>query len=200
MAITSGQREKERIRQRTQININDLTTCYYCKTTGLKENDNFCPNCSFPQKGSQAEMKNFIWNINNKQKLLVDQKKAINKARNILYILAGMNFVLGILLGLIINVNIQILIACIISGGIYFLLGLWSRKQPFPAILSGFFVYIVFIVINAIADPNTIYQSLFWKAIIISGFIYGYKGVKDSKKIETELESIKNAKDLNLEN
>lgn len=199
MAKTSGQLEKERIRQKSQIIINDLTTCYYCKSTGLKETDIFCPNCAFPQRRTQAEMKKFIWNVNNKKKLLDDHKKAINKARNILYILAGLNLLAGILLGLILNVNIPILLSCIIGAGIYFALGIWSRTQPFPAILSGFFVYIVFIVISGIADPHTIYQGLIWKVIIISAFIYGYKGVKDLKKLEIELESIKKAKDLNIE-
>jgi ribosomal protein L37E len=196
---TSGQLEIERRRQRSQITIDDLTTCYYCGSTGLKETDLFCPNCAFPQRGTQAQMKKFIWNVHNKKKLLEDQKKAINKARNILYILAGINLVFGTILGLV-KSDIPTLIVCVIAAGIYFALGQWSKKQPFPAILSGLFVYIVFNVIAAIADPTTLYQGLIWKVVIISGFIYGYKGVKDSKALEAELESIKKAKDLSIEN
>jgi len=200
MAKTSGQLEIERRKQSSQIIINDLTTCYYCQSTGLKENEKFCPNCAFPQNGTQTEMKKFKWNIQNKKKLLADQNKAINKARNILFILAGLNLLLGIFVGLIASVNVPILIGCIIGAGIYLGLGLWSKTQPFPAILSGFFVYIVFNFMSAIADPQTIYQGILWKVIIISSFIYGYKGVKDSKKLEAELDSIKKAKDLNIEN
>ena len=200
MAKTSGQLEKERIRQKSQIIINDLTTCYSCKSTGLAEKDVYCPNCAFPQRGTQAEMKNFMWKVNGKKKLLADQKKAINKARNILYILAGLNLLVGIITGFLPSFNIAMLLSGIISAAIYFALGLWCRKQPFPAILSGFFVYIVFIAIAAISDPHTLYQGLFMKILVISGFVYGYKGVKDSKKLEIELELLKNAKDLSTEN
>ena len=199
MAKTSGQLEKERIRQKSQIIIHDLTTCYYCKSTGLKESDMFCPNCGFPQRGGQDKMKSFIWNIKNKKTLLEEQKKAVNKARNILYILAGLNLLFGLILGVFTGLDIPVLIGCVLAAGIYFILGLWSRKQPFPAILSGLFVYIVIQVMGAIADPDTLYKGIPLKIVFISGFIYGYKGVKDSKKLETELESIKKAKDLNVE-
>ena len=186
MTKTSGQLEIERRNLMNQITIDDLSVCYFCNSTGLKDSDLFCPNCAFPQRGTQTEMKKFIWNVNNKKKLLEDKKRAVNKARNILYILAGLNLIIGILLGLLYR-NPPILIGGVIGSGIYLALGLWSRTQPFPAILSGLFVYIVFNVINAIADPNTIYQGLIWKVLIISGFVYGYKGVKDSKKLQNDL-------------
>jgi len=200
MEKTSGQLEQERIRQRNQIVIEDMSTCHYCNSTGLKAEDHFCYSCGFPQGGTQEEMKLFIWKIKNKEQLLIDKKKSVKKATNILYILAGLNLVIGIIMGLIVEVNIPVLIACIVSGAIYLALGLWSMKQPFPAILSGFFIYIVFILINAVADPHTIYQGIFWKVIIISSFIYGYKGVMDAKKIEAELQSVKNTKNIIPEN
>lgn len=200
MEKTSGQLEVERISQRNLIVIEDMSTCHYCKSTGLKDEDKFCFNCGFPQGGTQEEMKMFIWRIKNKQQLLLDKKKSVKKATTILYILAGINFVFGIILGLIVEINIPILIVSVVVAGIYFTLGLWSAKQPFPAILSGFFVYIALNVINAIADPNTIYMGILWKVLIISGFIYGYKAVKDSQKIEAELELVNNSKNIISEN
>jgi hypothetical protein len=199
MTKTSGQLEIERRRIDSQIVIDDLSICYYCKSTGLKESDLYCPNCAFPNRGTQTQMKKFIWNVSNKKKLLAEQKKAIHKARNILYILAGINFLFGIIMGLAISIDFGILLAGVIGGVIYLTLGLWSRKQPFPAILSGFFVYIVFNLVSAISNPHTLYQGLLWKVIIISGFVYGYRGVKDSQVLENELESIKKTKDLNIE-
>lgn len=200
MATTSRQNiSRNRGKSRSEIVINDLSKCYYCKSTGLTENDKFCPNCGFPQRGTQVVMKKFIWTINNKNKLLDEQKKAVNKAKNILFILAGLNLTFGLLLGIIIQENIGVLIAGVITAVIFFALGQWSKKNPFPAILSGLFVYIALNVINAISDPHTIYQGLILKIIIISGFIYGYKGVKDSKKLEEELDIIKKAKDLKIE-
>lgn len=196
MTKTSGQLERERRLIKSRIVIKDLTICYSCKSIGLAEDDKYCPSCGFPQRGTQAEMGKFMGQIVLKKSALDDQKKAIKKARNILYILAGLNLLYGIFLGLIINFDAAILIGSIIGGGIYLSLGIWSKKKPFAAILSGFFIYIVFNVIGAIADPHTIYQGILWKIIIISGFIYGYKGVKDSEKLEKELNSLKESKDL----
>jgi ribosomal protein L37E len=200
MTKTSGQLEIERRRQNSLIIITDPTTCYYCQSTGLKENEKYCPNCAFPQGGTQAEMKKFKWNIHNKKKLLEEQKNEIKKAKYILFILAAFYFLYGIMEGLVMRVDIAVLIVSYMCAGIYFGLGLWSRIQPFPAILSGLFVYIVFVVISAIYDPYSLYEGVLWKFIIISGFIYGYKGAKESKFLATELESIKKAKDLNIEN
>lgn len=183
-----------------QIIIEDKSICFFCKSKGLKESDKYCPNCAFPQGGSQIEMKDFILNVNKKKELLEKQNNAINKARNILFILSGMNVLVGLFLGLIISVNVPIIIGCLIGASIYLSLGLWSRIHAFPAILSGLFVYIVFIVLAAISDPHTIYQGIFWKILIISGFIYGYKGAKESKILEKELNSMNEAKDLNTEN
>lgn len=200
MTKTSGQLERERRLKQSEIVIKDFTTCYYCKSTGLNEQDKFCLNCRFPQRGSQIEMKKFLNGLRLKNKLLVDKKKSVKKARNILYILAGFNLLFGLILGAIVNFDIEILISSLIGAGIYFGLAVWSKNKPFAAILSGFFIYIVFNVINAIADPHTIYQGIIWKIIIISGFVYGYKGVKDSEKLERELNSIKESKDLSESN
>jgi hypothetical protein len=185
--------------RRSQINIEDLTVCYYCKATGLTEEHNFCPNCGFPQRGEQLEMKKFLYTMSTKKRILSDKKSAVKKAKNILFILAGLNLVIGLFLGLIIQLNVPVLINCIVMAIIYFSLGLWCRKHPFPAILSGFFVYIVVMVIGGIIDPHTIYKGIILKVIIISGFIYGFKGVNDAKKLEDEVGSIEKGKDLNLE-
>lgn len=200
MTKTSGQLEIERRKRMYQIDIEDLSICHYCKSTGLNETHSFCPNCAFPQRGTQEEMKSFIRKIHDKKMLVEEQKSSVKKARNILYILSGLNLLAGLVLGIFILKNTLVLLGGLLGAIIYLALGLWSRKQPFPSILSGFFVYIVFIAISAINDPSALYRGLLWKAIIISGFVYGFKGVKNAQRLESELEAINNAKDLNSEN
>jgi len=200
MAKTSGQLERERRLKQSEIVILDYSTCYYCNSTGLDERIKFCPNCRFPQRGTQIEMKLFFNAVRKKKQLLADKKKSINKARYLLYILAGLNLIVGIVLSVTEDSGIVYLIGGLISAGIYLGLGIWSDKKPFAAILSGLFVYIVFNVINAIDDPHTIYKGLLLKLIIISGFIYGYKGVKDSESLEKELSALKESKDLSESN
>lgn len=198
--MAKQQTGRQRSEAKRQIVITNPSVCYYCKSTGLTEADKFCPNCGFPQRGGQTAMKKFIWNINNKHKLLDDQKKAINKARNMLFGLAILFTVFSILLGVVTEFSLVVLLTNLVVAGIYLGLGLWSRKNPFPAILTGFFLYITLIVINAVIDPATIFQGLLMKGFIIAGFVYGYKGVKDSAILEKELESIKKAKDLTVSN
>lgn len=198
--MANQQTGRQRSEARRQIVISNPSVCYYCKSTGLTDSDKFCPNCGFPQKGNQALMKKFIWNINNKHSILADQKTAINKARNILFGLAILFALFSILLGVVVSFNLIVLITNLVVSGIYLGLGLWSRNNPFPAILTGFFLYITLIVINAAIDPTTIYQGIIMKGFVIAGFVYGYKGVKDSAILEKELESIKKAKDLTIAN
>ncbi|MDP4266278.1 MAG: hypothetical protein Q8880_02440 [Bacteroidota bacterium] len=200
MRFISGHLEIKRLREKCHIVIEDYTKCHYCKSIGLTQDDTFCPNCGFPQRGTQTEMRNFIWNIRNKKLLLKEQKKAINKGRNILFILAGLNLLFGIVLIVTGKINISVILGIMISAVIYFGLGIWSMKNPFPAILTGFFIYIVLSVIGAINDPKSILNGIIIKAFIIFAFIYAYLGVKDAEKLEKELESIKKAKDLNIEN
>lgn len=197
MAYLTGRQKSEAKRM---IVIADPSVCHYCKSKGLTDLDKFCPNCGFPQKGSQTSMKNFIWNVNNKHTLLDKQKKAVSKARNILFGLSGLFAFFAILLGALIQKDIIILSSNFIVAFIYLGLGLWSRKNPFPAILTGFFVYITLIVINAAIDEKTLIQGILMKAFIIGGFVYGYKGVKESTELEKELESIKKAKDFTIPN
>ncbi len=66
-------------------------------------------------------------------------------------------------------------------GANYFLalvmLGLffWSRKAPFPAMVTGLCVYLAVIVLNAVLDPKTLYQGILIKALFISAMIAGIK-------------------------
>jgi hypothetical protein len=198
--MAKQQTGRQRSEAKRQIVITNPSVCYYCKSTNLAESDKFCPNCGFPQRGGQTAMKKFIWNINNKHKLLDDQKKAINKARNILFGLALLFTVFSILFGVVLEFNLVALLSSLVVAGIYLGLGLWSRKNPFPAILTGFFLYMTLIVVNGVIDPATIFQGLLMKGFIIAGFVYGYKGVKDSAILEKELASIKKAKDLTVSN
>lgn len=196
MALTSGQIERAIRLKKSEIVITDLSTCYYCSSTGLKAEEKYCPNCRFPQQGTQLEMRRFLSQEREKKQLLEEHQKAIKNARMILFALAGLHVLYGVISSLNGEFDLPTLIGSLIGAGIYFALAIWSKSKPFAAILSGFFVYIVFVVLAAIADPHTIYQGLLWKGIIVSGFIYGFKAVKDAEKLEAELKSSKEAKDL----
>ena len=85
----------------------------------------------------------------------------------------------------------------ILGAVIYTALAIWSYKKPFAAIVTGFLFYVTLIVISAIDNPVSIIQGIIWKVLIISAFVYGYKGVKESEKLTQELEDLSAGQDLN---
>jgi hypothetical protein len=187
---TSGQLEVERLRERNKITINDITICHHCKRPDLQQDEIYCPNCGFPQLGNENDQRKFIAKFNVEKMYEEAYVKAINKARNILYILAAINLAFGLIVGLL-NDDIATIIGGVLAAGIYFSLGLWSKKKPFPAIVTGLIVYITFIVIGALINPMSIFAGLIWKVLIISGFVYGYKGAKEAEHIKEQID-IKN--------
>jgi hypothetical protein len=144
-------------------------------------------------------MRRYYWNLKNKKELIEKKKSAVKRARIILYILAGINLAFGFGYYFIYVPDMNFLIGSIIGAVIYFVLGLWSIKQPFAAILSGLLVYLTFVALNAVADPHTIYQGIIWKVLIITGFIYGFKGAKEAKSLQSDLDLIKKAVSLDLD-
>lgn len=184
----------------SQIIIDDLSVCYLCNNKGLNDVDKFCPHCGFPQLGTQAEQKRFVWNVRNKSKLLKQHKDSIKRAQIILFILGGLDIIIGIATGLIVNIDMFLLISNLIIGGIFIGLGFWANKKPFPALLSSLIIYITLLTLNGIIDWQTIVQGLIWKIIIIGAFFYGFKSINESKNISAELDLIKKAQNQAKQN
>jgi len=171
-------------------NINDDSVCHYCSSTGLNERDKFCLNCRFPQKGTQLEKKHFLYSIKMKKETIVKKEKLVKRARIVLFVLAGLNLLIGIFVGLRINTDPLLFVGMMIGACIYFTLGMWSRVKPFQAILSAFYVFIVFASIAVIDDPHVVYKGLLFKIIIVTFLVYGYKAVKDLIPLREELKTL----------
>lgn len=194
---TSGQLELERRRQMNRIVIADLSVCHHCKRTNLAEDEAFCPNCGFPQRGDESSQRRFLAKFNIDKMQQGEYEAAVNKARNILYIVGGLNLLSGILL-MAVNNDMANLIAGIIVALAFVGLALWSRTRPFPAILTGFIVYITLLVLGAILNPVSIVSGIIWKIAIISGFVYGYRGAKEAEHIKEQMELKENGATSNL--
>lgn len=177
------------------IVIEDKTVCHHCHSKGLNEADKFCPVCGFPQGGSHTEQMDFMVMIEKKKKLLDEKRRSVNKARIILYILAGINLVIGTIAGYFLKED-SVIIGSIIGGIIYLLLAWWSQSQPLPAILSGLIFFIIITVISAIMSPETILRGIIWKVLIIWGFVYGYRGAMESDRLKKELHAFNGPRDL----
>jgi hypothetical protein len=162
------------------VEISDITVCFYCKTEGLTENDHYCPNCGFPQRGNLQEQKSFLCDVDNREIQMGQQKITLGFARYILFCIAIINLVVGIL-GVSYTTEEVTYIPELIMAVIYMFLGIWATKKPFPAILTGLIIYVVMIIFKGIILPQSVFSGIIMKAIIIAAFCYG---LADSKRYE----------------
>ena len=66
-------------------------------------------------------------------------------------------------------------------------LHVWSRRSPFPAMLTGLCVYLAVIALDAIVDPKTLFQGVLIKVIFIGAMIAGIKAAlqeRDRRRAE----------------
>lgn len=178
------------------IVITDLSVCYYCKSKGLKEEDKFCPNCGFPQRGTEQEMRKFLAEERSKQWLMQDHKEAVNKTRFVLFGLSALYFILAVLMVVSPGTNIFFSIIVFIFSGAFLGLGLWSKKNPFSATLAGFLVYALSLDIQTHIIPPSIFNGTVLKVIIFLGLLYGAKTAKDASDLAKKLNNIKQSKNV----
>jgi hypothetical protein len=72
----------------------------------------------------------------------------------------------------------------------FVLLGLWTRKKPYTAIVSALILYCIFIILNAFIDVTTIFKGLLVKIIIIVLLV---KGINDAREAQRMKEDIGNS-------
>jgi hypothetical protein len=160
--------------------------CRCCKKE-VTETDDFCPNCGFPLKGSEAEQGKFIGqyilkDANSMGNVLSDADNA-QKGGNTLFVVAGLT-VLGGVMAMFKDESgegIILLITNIIVAAIYAGLGFWSQKNAFAATLVGLIMFVSLMVISAIIDPITIVQGILVKGLVIGYLIRGVIGATKTR-------------------
>jgi hypothetical protein len=150
----------------------------------------FCDNCGYPLKGSEQEQEYFMSIRNAKEIDLDAANKVIKRAGNSLYWVAGATVLTGILFYFTNpndEVKLDMLIVNLILAGIYAGLGAWSQKKPLAAIISGFALYAIVLLLNAITTPASIASGIIIKILFIGYFIKGIKSAIEAEKIKKEL-------------
>ena len=199
---TSGQLELERraekkrlLAEKNRIVITDFSVCYFCKTKGLTGADAFCPNCAFPQRGTEGEQKTYIGEHMIQKIRLEEMADAVIKARNMLFAISGLTLV-PYLLGSITSgdwsiFGIGIFVACLYGG-----LALWSKKQPFPAILTGLILYVSLWVLYIVINPVNIFSGILYKIAGLSALYYGFKAARNYENLKKQVDLKSTSMDL----
>ena len=109
-------------------------------------------------------------------------KKSMKNARIWLYVIAGLQFLMGIYEYTITTDKTIATIAFAIDGGIaltFCLLALWSMKNPVAAFTTALIFYIVIVVTLMILDPSNIYRGIIVKIFVLIAL---FKANRDSRK------------------
>jgi cell division protein FtsW (lipid II flippase) len=150
----------------------------------------YCTQCSFPINGTEEEKRSFRLSVSSRKRLLSDAEDKIKNARYIIYALAALFFVSGIILG-VVNDDFVTMIVNLFICVLYLILAAWCTKNPFGAFLTAFIIYVTLIVVNAFFNPATLLSGLVMKIICIGALITGIRSAKEAQGYLSELEKVK---------
>ncbi len=111
--------------------------------------------------------------------------KHIRQARNAIYAVAiflmlNVIFLVATLPGSYEYLWLDLLLwGSFIAG--FIILGLWTKKKPYYAIVGALLLYGIFIALNAVLDVSTLWKGVIFKIAII---VYLIKGMSDAKEAQ----------------
>jgi len=157
-------------------------TCNNCEKP-IEVEDNFCEYCGYPTNGSEDDLKRYRWRLESLKNIEKDVLKKVKQGRNTLYIVGVLNLVAG-LFSSAKTENPAFFISGAVLAIFYLLLGQWSFKKPFPAMLTGLIVYGLLQTYSAILEPTTIISGAFIKIFVV---VFLVKGIQNAKKVYDEI-------------
>lgn len=111
--------------------------------------------------------------------------KHIRQARNAIYAAAIFLIINVILLVVTLPGSYEYLWIDLLLWGVFIagfiMLGLWTKKKPYYAIVAALILYGIFIAINAVLDISTLWKGMIFKIGII---VYLVKGMSDAKEAQ----------------
>lgn len=176
MAMTG----RERDAARRTVRIADPSVCFHCKRGGLSAADKHCPNCGFPQGGTDEERWKFVVQRRRERSAREDQKAMIDKARLYLFLAAGLNMI-----SFISDEPVVLLIGGIISA-VFIAFAVWAKQRPYPAILTGLITYVSLQLFFGLFDWRFVLGGLIWKIAIVGALFYALRSAKVLERQATD--------------
>jgi hypothetical protein len=142
---------------------------------------------------SQSEIKpeNNPETIFNEQEFSMEgYDKHIRQARNALFIAAAIMLLNAIILFSKYPFDLEIMWLDYLIWTVYIVgfiaLALWTKKKPYYAIIGGLVLMGVFILINAIIEPTTIFGGIVFKIAVIVFLIKGLGDAKEAQQMKDQ--------------
>lgn len=167
----------------------ETLVCENCQTVNAVT-QKFCSQCSFPIGGTKNEQITFRSTIAVRKRLLKESERHIGICKKMLYVLAGLNLVLGLIAGFA-GDDFPSMISGICVALLFLILTAWADHNPFGAILTAFIVYLTLNVVSAVDDPTLIFRGIFFKIICVVAFVGGIRSARQAGVQRAELEKLK---------
>jgi len=124
-----------------------------------------------------------------KNNLLNSVKKKVNEGRITLYVLGGLNVIVGLVyMATDEEEGIYSGIIQFIVAAIFLTLAVRVDKKPYQSILIGLIVYCSLIGLSALLEPASLIQGVILKIIIISALVKGLNSAREVEKLRKELD------------
>lgn len=163
--------------------------CLICKQI-ISNNNSDCETCGYPLHGTDHEKETFMVLRGNREIDLEEHDKQIRNLGRYLKVIGGFTAFWGFITYFLMAADDKDLIipaSSIVLGAVYFSLGIWSKKKPMAAVVTGLIVFVLANTVRFIFDPAAIGSGIIWKIFIIIAFIQGIRSAKEAEKIKKEL-------------
>ncbi len=165
--------------------------CSKCSTL-LLENDTFCSNCGYPEKGTDKEKNYYEYKIKLKKDVIKDAQGKLKGVKILLIIIAVINLLFG-LYYLTEDATFFDGLAGLIAAFVFTGCAFWVEKQPLVGVLAGFGFWILLQLVAIFVDPANIFSGIILKIIFIGIFIKGIVSAKDAEKYTKQLKEMQAA-------
>ncbi|MDR5590363.1 hypothetical protein [Christiangramia sp. SM2212] len=163
----------------------ESSNCPACRQESTTVLD-YCSNCNFPYKGTENERSAHIGRFISEKNILSDSETSIKKSRNILLIIAALNFVMFFIAifsseYLLVDAIVNLVIAVIFAMFAFFI-----KKSPVIFTVIPLLFIVMLYLIDATYDPSSIARGMIFKMFILGSLGYGaykcYQAEKFKKK------------------
>ena len=117
--------------------------------------------------------------------------KHIRQARNAIFIAAGVLLLNVIILAANAPYSYEYLWLDFVIWGAFIasfiVLGIWTKKKPYSAIVGALILYAVFTILNAAIDITTIYKGIILKIVIIVLLVKGINDAREAQRIQDQI-------------
>lgn len=165
------------------------SSCSNCYKT-VPATQKFCTNCGYPVNASPEDADQFYYRQGAKQLELENLGNTVSKARNALWIIAGLMGLVGIGMYFF-DRNSPAAIVTLLSGliiaAIFVALGFWASQKPFTALLAGLILYITLYLLGVIVGGASPVRGFIIHIIIITYLVKGINSARAAEQLKKEL-------------